>query len=307
MLKPAIQASEATAPFNEFDSKLEIPSGRDCEQNAWLTIDLKVKLNFVDSKNPNKKMVNVDGKWYASDYDKWLFPALDWSPAFKDRFSKGFQAHAEKVWNWQFVLVTPMNYTDLDYMSFQGKGWRVRPNVLCLFRCNMVTTGANKTINVYNLDLRTTSVKKKTGETQSINSWNSRTWRSDDVDYDDRDLFAPVVIDEQNKIVGDTVGHEIGHALGQAHILGLKGNPKCALSGEDSPKRYCYGHGSADKFDAWNIMGGGNRVYLINAVSWQERMALHTGRKDWTATGVMNTPTRKIPMGVDVVAPVLTF
>jgi hypothetical protein len=49
-------------------------------------------------------------------------------------------------------------------------------------------------------------------------------------------------------------------------------------------------------------MGGGDRVYLINAVSWRERIRFHTGiaadGTNWVQTGIMNTPTRKIPMGV---------
>ena len=44
-------------------------------------------------------------------------------------------------------------------------------------------------------------------------------------------------------------------------------------------------------------MGGGDRVYLLNAISWQQRIALHTRRPvaDWPATGIMNTPTRTVP------------
>jgi hypothetical protein len=43
-------------------------------------------------------------------------------------------------------------------------------------------------------------------------------------------------------------------------------------------------------------MGGGNRLYLLNAVSWQERIALHTKipAGQWIPTGMMDTPTRKM-------------
>jgi hypothetical protein len=97
------------------------------------------------------------------------------------------------------------------------------------------------------------------------------------------------------------VGHEVGHALGQCHIMGLKGNAQYAFGGANAETPAAYGVGSGDKFDAWNIMGGGDRIYLLNAISWRERIALHTGRPvaDWSATGMMNTPTRTLPMGIE--------
>ncbi len=81
--------------------------------------------------------------------------------------------------------------------------------------------------------------------------------------------------------------------------MGLKGDPQYAFGGANANAQAAYGVGSADKFDAWNIMGGGDRIYLLNAISWQQRIALHTGRPvaDWSATGIMNTPTRTLPTG----------
>jgi hypothetical protein len=53
-------------------------------------------------------------------------------------------------------------------------------------------------------------------------------------------------------------------------------------------------------FDAWNIMGRGCRLYLLNAVSWKERIAIHTSTtsNQWDVTGVMETPTRRMPAGL---------
>src|SRR5262249_2345380 len=135
MFKAKVKAKEARAPFNTYDSELAVPSGRDLNQNAWLTLTLRVELNFVDSKHPpkgagngDKRVLGKDGNWYAKDSAGWLFPLLDWPAEFKDRFTKGFQKQAEKVWNWQFLLLTPTNYADLDVSNFDGAGWCVRPN-----------------------------------------------------------------------------------------------------------------------------------------------------------------------------------
>jgi hypothetical protein len=81
--------------------------------------------------------------------------------------------------------------------------------------------------------------------------------------------------------------------------MGLKGIRRYAFGGAKENSHEAYGKGSRDKYDRWNIMGSGNRIYLINAISWRERIALHTGRHvhDWSATGVMDTPTRTRPAG----------
>ncbi|MEI9988270.1 MAG: hypothetical protein WDN69_37330 [Aliidongia sp.] len=50
MIKTEIKATEASSPYNTFDSVLEIPDGRSLTQNAWLTLQLRVRLNFVDSE-----------------------------------------------------------------------------------------------------------------------------------------------------------------------------------------------------------------------------------------------------------------
>ena len=89
MLKARIQASEALAPYDRYDSILEIPNGNNPDQNAWLTLQLRVKLNFVDSRNPLPGFtVFQGGKWYARDTDGYLFPLLDWRPHLITRFQR---------------------------------------------------------------------------------------------------------------------------------------------------------------------------------------------------------------------------
>ncbi|MEI9988271.1 MAG: hypothetical protein WDN69_37335 [Aliidongia sp.] len=103
--------------------------------------------------------------------------------------------------------------------------------------------------------------------------------RSNALNYDDADLFRPAWWQRKHNVLSKHVGHEVGHALGQCHIMGLKGMAQYTFSGGRTPTTpRPYGVGSADKFDAWNIMGGGDRIYLINAISWQQRIALHTQR-----------------------------
>jgi hypothetical protein len=345
MFTATVKASEASPPYDRYDSILEVPSGRNPDQNAWLTLKLRVELNFVDSthpaKGPRKNDLLVqqkDGKWYAKDGDGWLFPILDWSTSVKEKFKKDFVKKAEKVWNWQFVLLTPRDYQDLDLTSFSGSGWLLRPNVLCLFRLELALSNVHRTINVVNLAKGTKQVvnvdKKKHPNPQNITSpMNAGTWRSDASDYDDNDLFQPYVWNASNKVMHDTIGHEVGHALGQEHILPLKktagqyvkdeqpyligknniapyadqASLKCETPKEGTNANDCYGKTQVDQF---NIMGGGDRIYLINAVSWRERIALHakgTKPTDWGLTGIMTTPPRKIALGASLVGPTPRF
>jgi hypothetical protein len=325
MLKAQILSSEAAWPYNTFDSILEIPKGNNSDQNAWLTLQLRVKLNFVDSTNPLAGLtVFQGGKWYAKDTDGYLFPLLDWPPHLIARFQREYAQRAEKTWNWQFLLITPKNYPDLDYQCFPA-GLTVRPNVLCLFRMSLISGGGvpldtspaagpmrvgapHRTINVVNINYATSTVSLAPGITPSATAPATKTFpqvdglsfRSNALNYDDADLFRPAWWQKEHNVLSNTVGHEVGHALGQCHIMGLKGDAQYGFGGANANAQAAYGVGSADKFDAWNIMGGGDRVYLLNAVSWRERIALHTGRPvgDWSVTGMMNTPTRTIPMGI---------
>ena len=324
MFKAEVKASEAAWPYNTYDSVLEIPSGKDPKQNAWLTLQLRVRLNFVDSKNPLAGFTQMQGtQMCARDHNGYLFPLLDWPPHLIARFQREYVALAEKTWNWQFLMVTPKSYDELDYMA-QGPQLMVRPNVLCLFRMSVHSTAGpidtspaagplrtgtpHRIINVVNLALSTKQVSLAPGvpataanpATKPISQMNGLAFRSNALNYDDQDLFNPAWWQKEHNIVSNTVGHEVGHALGQCHIMGLKGDPQYAFGGANSETQAAYGVGSADKFDAWNVMGGGNRIYLLNAVSWRERIALHTGLAvdKWEATGLMNTPPRSMPLGI---------
>ncbi|HXI22018.1 MAG TPA: hypothetical protein VNH46_13070 [Gemmatimonadales bacterium] len=289
-----IAGSAAPAPFNHYESLLEVPSGRDPRQNAWLTINLKVKLNFVDKKNPGDNTVHQDGKWYAKDADGYLFPLLTWGDGWRNRFTTLFQRHAEKVWNYRFLLTTPKTYAGLDYSSPLKRGMIIRPNVLCLFRLNLVSTGADRTIDVVNLDYAPGAVKpadpKSKDKPFDVKKFDAGTFRSDSTHYDDADLFRPYMWDKDKKIWHDTIGHEIGHALGQSHILGLKGDKKCAIGTKTGNEARCYGSGA----DSDNIMGAGDRLSPLNAISWRERIELHSGVKapHWHVTTATATPPR---------------
>jgi hypothetical protein len=320
MFKAQIKASEAVSPYNTYDSILEIPGGTDPNQNAWLTLQLRVKLNFADSKNPVPGLiVNQGGKFFAKDTDGYLFPLLDWPAHLIARFQREFVQVAERTWNWQFVLITPKGFSDLDFPSKVGD-LTIRPNVLCLFRLSLLgpagpvdntpaagplRSGApHRTINIVNLSLSTRQVKLDPSVTptatkpaiRNIPVVDGLAWRSNANNYDDSDLFNPTWENKEHKVLSNTVGHEIGHALGQCHIMGLKGIAAYTFTGANANDAAAYGTGSPDPLDAWNIMGRGSRLYLINAVSWKERIALHTKTlsRDWDVTGIMTTPTRKM-------------
>jgi hypothetical protein len=76
-------------------------------------------------------------------------------------------------------------------------GWPLRPNVLCLFRLDLVNHGYHKVINLVRLDKSATRVKNidpqknNTEAAKDVGSFDAGTWRSDDADYDDSDLFTP--------------------------------------------------------------------------------------------------------------------
>jgi hypothetical protein len=290
--KPKVTAAEAASPFNGYDTLLEVPSGTDPKQNAWLTIRLNVKLKFIDGRNPGGNTVKVDGKWYAKDWDGYLYPLLDWGDFYRKKFLDKFKSHAEKVWNWQFLLVTPRDYAGLDISHPKQL---IRPNVLCLFRLCLVETGAHKTIEVANPAFTTTEVKNvdPAKPVKHLGKFDAGTFRSDSTYYDDSDLLRPYMYDATEKIWHDTIGHEIGHAIGQSHIMGLKGDAGCLNGAATVGEDHCYGSGE----NAKNIMGRGDRIWLENAVSWTERIGLHTStpKAKWTASGVMHTAPRILP------------
>jgi len=261
----------------EFDSKLEYPDGRDPSQNAWLTITIRYYLNFVDDYNEKAGItVEKDGKSFAMDSDKReLFPILKWDATSTARFRNDFQ-RGENIWNYRFVLIAPRDFSALDYESFSGPGWVVRPNVICLFRVAPSLVKPHLRIDVVRLDP----------------SINSKRFRSSETLYDNMDLYCP------------TLGHELGHALGMGHIKELLGDAVCIADAKKGifPGR-CYGETEVEKA---NIMGGGTQLLPLNAKPWLDRIASQTAdtrglNTRWTATLDTNTPPPRIPLGVALV------
>jgi hypothetical protein len=102
--------------------ELEKPSGRDPNQNAWLTLTLGYGLNFLDrnvhgtAHNGRPIIVQDGGSWCARDSDDYLFPILEWGHDDIIKFNKLFQ-QGEQIWNHKFFIVTPENFDKLDYTS----------------------------------------------------------------------------------------------------------------------------------------------------------------------------------------------
>src|SRR6185312_13762863 len=109
-------------------------------QNAWLTLTLRIYINFVDPPGGGlSNVVTKAGKTYVRDWSGagpgWEFPILPWAPDDKRRFSEYVQKHGEAFWNYRCTLLTPATYTELDLVNRQDPGIfgrRVRPNVICL-------------------------------------------------------------------------------------------------------------------------------------------------------------------------------
>ena len=288
-----------------FDSLLEKTDGRDMFQNAWLTIELKVELNFVDSTNPLPgRTVQWDSGWYAKDADQWMFPILDWNADSRNRFIRSFQEVSESFWNYRFLLLTPKNYTEFDFSDRSGI-WMVRPNVICLFRLRLVgnqgttaptqTISGNvtphRTINVFRLKSangvihRTTIPKTDTNKsfTKKIDDLGPFTFRSDEFNYDNFDRLSPG---------GHVFGHEIGHALGESHIKCMGTNPlDICRSDINADETY----GIVDRAnDAQNVMGRGVKFTTINAQPWLRRIARHTYNLSFSPTMTVGTPPRSL-------------
>jgi hypothetical protein len=253
-----------------FASSFEAPNGKDPNQNAWLTITIRYRLNFVDGYNDKAGLTveSDDGKkHFALDSDKNMHPILPWDAGSKMRFSRDFP-RGENIWNFRFVLITPPDYDELDYEKF---GLNIRPNVLCLFRLVPDNYKPHLPIDVVRLDP----------------SVDGRNFRSNKNLYVDTDLYRP------------TLGHELGHALGLGHIKEMLGDARCIADAKRGvfPNR-CYGETEVEKA---NIMGSGTAVTLLCAKPWLDRIAEHSldsmgvQNTRWTATLDTARPPQRLP------------
>jgi hypothetical protein len=112
--------------------------------------------------------------------------------------------------------------------------------------------------------------------------------------------------------------HELGHLLGQMHIKAYSDNwimrAVCNVDGNIDP---CYGNdhpvpakGTDPSF--WNVMGTGDRLSEVNAISWTKRMELHTGfpADSWGVKMDTGHAPRMVPLATvksSVGAPVPAF
>jgi hypothetical protein len=293
-----------------FDSEFAMPKGSP-KNNATLTLVLRVNLNFADGTNKTTRIVTLGGTNYAADYDGWLFPILAWTNDTKKRYRGAFVTHGESVWNGRFWLKTPKVVAPfLEYTPGHG-GPTYIPNVHCLFKIKIVSAkeSPHKTINLYHIDTSITTVSNldTTKGTKTVDGASSH-YRSDDFNYDSLDFLRPktaakvtlgtmgsrldkVLNGALSEVRKDTIGHELGHAIGQSHIAYLLDPSKseCKLGTATNGAAACYAG------DDTNVMSGGDRLSLLNAISWQERMAEHSGTKasDWAASMMILEPKVK--------------
>ncbi len=252
---------------DEFESKLEMPSGKDPSQNAWLTITIHYTLNFADSKNIVPGLtVMQDGRWVArpSNPNAKAVPIKDWDVESRANFARRFPK-GEEFWNYKFLLITPKDFDAFDYQTFSGAGWICRPNVICLLRLKSGGTPNHLPLNIV-----------RTGD---------EFFRSDKNTYADTDVG--------NK----TLWHELGHALDQLHIRALVNvDQKCLV---DINHDDCY---KDPPGITPNIQGQGTGLLPQNAKAWHELIARHTEtpQTKWQVSMAANTPPRKMPLGFDV-------
>lgn len=252
----------------EFDSALEIPSGKDPNQNAWLTITINYTLNFADSRNLVPGLiVQQNGKYYAKPSrptpNAQNVQIRDWDVESRSAFVKRF-AKGEDFWNYKFLLITPQDYDAFDYTNWGGPGWICRPNVICLFRLKSGGSPNHLAINV---------VRKE---------------RDDDFFRSDSGNYANTDVNNR------TLWHELGHALDQLHIRALLGDPTCMVDHDG-----CYDEPPGI---APNIQGHGTGLIPQNAKAWHELIARHTEtpQPKWQVSLATNTPPRKLQMAFQV-------
>jgi hypothetical protein len=242
-----------------FDSHLEIPTSGDPHHNAMLTITLRYRLEFADSRNRVPGLiVERDGTPRALDGANFAHYITDWDERSRANFTKAMW-RSEKIWSFKFMLITPRSYNGLDF-EHPMPGSFVRPNVICAL--HMEPWGdPHIRITV----VRAAGADQFTPFTERSPPRNMRL-----------DELAPQL---------PVLGHELGHVLGMLHIKALLGDQACIA--DDNASR-CYGE---TEHELANIMGTGRDLWPLNAAPWIDRVALHTKTQvsSWTATMDMKT------------------
>jgi hypothetical protein len=253
-------------------STLHIPDGMDPNRNAWLTITINYRLDFIDKRNPGGVVIGgiydwKDGRgpqpeYYAYDSNKTdpahkstaeKFYVDDWDDNLKAAFEKKFKASAG-FWNEKFLLKTPPNYSGLDYAVRQMPGFKLRPNVLCLYNLQGGGTPTHFPVKVL-----------RTGYT---NAFRSNSGLLDETD-----------------VKNNTIYHELWHSMEDLHIQGLLGDAAC-IAKPALDKCYVESLGPNEEP---NITGDSNRgkaLSPLNAKPWIELIAQHTKTmpSDWLAS-----------------------
>jgi hypothetical protein len=151
MYQEKIAGYQAETPFNLYDSKLNLLTSGE-PRNTQLSLTLAVKLNFVDSTNPNQKIFRTKDKyWFTKDAGGLVFQIVDWDPTERQKYANAYRDRANQFWSGKFLLYTPTTYDGLDYTWYNaGMGWRVRPNVQCMFSLALVENSP-VVINLYKI------------------------------------------------------------------------------------------------------------------------------------------------------------
>ncbi len=243
-----------------FDSHLEIPTSGDPHHNATLTLVLRYKLEFADSKTRVPGViVNIEGSARARDGTGFAQYITDWDDQSRLNFTR-LMWRSQKIWTYKFMLIPPRSYGGLDF-KHPLPGHFVRPNVMCALQ--MEPSGSPH--------IRVTVVRAVLPE-----AFRPSTNRAPP-----RNMLL-----DETAARSPALGHELGHVLGMPHIKAILGDQAC-IADDNAPR--CYGETA---LELANIMGSGRDLWLLNAAPWIERVAAHTQTQaaSWTATMDMKTP-----------------
>ena len=262
-MSDAMRASQGPKTKIEKDGvtqELEKPSGRDPNQNAWLTLTLGYSLNFLGrnvhgtAHNGGPVIVQDNGFWYARDSDDYLFPILEWGHDDIIKFSKLFQ-QGEQIWNHKFFLVTPENFDMLDYTSPSLPGTVLHPNLLCLFRM-VADAKTSQTVNVVKIDPAVFEDNK-----YEVRQYKTKATRKAIIGFRSHSGLL-----KDSDVYTQVLGHELGHLLGEDHIVALEGDEECKVN---PGLNRCYG---TTQEEMLNIMAGGTKITKINAKPWTDAL-----------------------------------